>query len=704
MTKLFTFWDKFLVQDARTLEIMKDFPLEKFRSNPVAYLPMEGGTGGGIAAAIYSDGSVASVKPTVFEVVDVDPENEEQEQFLAAGAATFEGELAVCVWDSTAQKYAVNFYKTKKYTFEKVGSAPLTPPNPEEILCGFAHAGGSLVCVWLSGNLQVYGPRVNKLMLLQDYRLAGFDFKAMGNRSRTEDLRTLPLGISVCTRLGEKDLVLVAGPAQAKNGLKFVTIETRTGIMQAGGVLFEKEPIDAPVKILMVDFLFGRIRTVLGGKDLGESIVQVRANSFASRLGSLSMHPDRKRRKLNVSSEQSTYSPLRSYMDQSKGTNFNCRDKPPLSSFCLPAWTQKLNNSKELTEYIEKRMGGSETRKGSAKTGEQRICAQLDPESLESDVSDLMDTLTLSKPTVKSVEQSLKLLAMCKYTQIVLIVDLVGMTAGAILKLENKWENLRKLLEISPLRSLRHCPTLLSEVVNASQFRLLDKIIVSLDTISGEELKTILQAIFGSTASTLGRIDHYDLESSSVLADLKGAELSSGGDLQKCIPYLQRRVACVDGFSPSELLLHSVLQGHADSLALSEAFKDLTPNEACQLFEYLGKWVKKQLLLVPEVDHVGQPDTWSIPDRDNVVAWMSVLITCQMAAISRNQNLHKVGDCLLLDATTLSLSENSQVQIMLFDYWPLLRLFMTTCSLVWTRWLICCLTHPQSGRKLSMLT
>lgn len=644
-----TFWNQFLVQDKRTLHLMPDFPLHKFRTTPVAYWPMGGATMGGLVAAVYENGSVAGMRPTLHDVVEVDEEEQEerQERFLAAGVAGFGGELAVAVWDSTAQSYKADMYRVEKYCFKRVGSAVLQQPRPGEVLCGFAHTGGGLVCVWVDGSLQIYRPGDKGLGLMQSYKLTGFDFEGMRRKSGTEDLRGLPIGVSVCGMLGERDLVLVAGPNAGKHGLKYVMVDARTGMIQARGLLLENVCVEAPVKLLIIDAVEGRIRVAIGGEDLGEHLIHVRPNTLAGRLGSQASQPFPKKRKLNGDLTGMSLPVAIPDMGAAHQPQPQSQLQGQLRSvaFTLPPWAQVLEKG-EYSSLVPARKKLCLERLPIAQGAKNGIVTD---DHIPETVASLMSKLSSTEPDEKSIAQSLETLIECKQRNIVLTVDLPGMTAGAIVQLGCGWEKLETLIEACPLRSLSHCPNLPAKLVNASQFDLLDRIIGSIEHMSGEELTDVLHAIFSLEVTNnqfISQSDHYDRIATSAMASVSSAESCTLEELHTVLPRIQREVARVDRFSPMETLLHSVLRGPVDLASLHEAVRNLSPSESRRLMAYLSKWIEKHQRLLPLLDWDKKTESWCAPDRDTVVDWMAVLISCQITALSGSVQYKQVCDVL----------------------------------------------------------
>eukprot|EP00803_Ostreobium_quekettii_P003013 evm.model.scf_1070.4 EVM.evm.TU.scf_1070.4 scf_1070:20330-23430(-) len=643
---------------------------------PVALVPLcKSGSGTdtmqGLLVVVFESGRCAWLHPRLAKMQVVGKKTEEEERRLVAQISTHGQEMAIAIWESTRQRYAVKFAAVKQDSISEMGNLELRPPSSSAVLCGMSHLGSRLFVVWSDSSAQTYGPSKHSvgLELLQTHQLMGFDFTRMKRGSRTEDLRTLPLGVSVCMAIGERDLLVVAGPQVNSPGLRYIVFDSKFATVQSTGTVCEDKGMESgPIRLANLQGLQGRVLVTGSGK-VAAATFPIKPTTLASLVGSQSLQHGKRKRQASGEDEIDSQA-----LAKLPALGSNGSPLPPHTLLTLPKWaiplTRPVENGytaveapvavpipqdSDLLRVTEadggKTNGFRKHTRVSELAGPPAVA--LNPmlgaghHKLHERTVGLLEHLLdgSAKPDSEVVPSVIQLLQECRTNSVVLTVDLVGLTAAYCAKLQD-WTGLRELLASCPLRSLSECCSLPTTTAAAHQYGLLKLLLGHVDHFPNGEMAPLLTHLLSSASddkAVESQFYNYERIRLSAEAAVHCAEEATGDGFPATLQDAQTRVLGVEGFSPLEVTLHPLLCVPLDTTELADALSELSNAHAGMMLNYLERWLHKLVgLRRSDASLARQSKESGFPNLWQVAEWASCLLSVQLPQMSQHTNQLKV--------------------------------------------------------------
>eukprot|EP00210_Caulerpa_lentillifera_P002229 g2142.t1 len=643
---------QFQLWDEDTYESMQNFPLHYFDTSPVIYLPISSSTSEQFLVAIQADGVIFSVSPNLHKIQSRKELNDADEHCIVALSTVHKAELCVVVWDSTAQFYFAHFLKAEHYEFRVLGKAKLSAPDPALFLCGAAHLGSLLFIVWSDGTVQYYKSSNGEgMILVEAFKLTGLDFGAMGRTVKTEDLRSLSYGVSVCSTLNSDGIVCILGPEFETTKIKYILLDTRSSLIQESRVLDHSITVKAPLKMSPVVSKKGSFCLYLGETDFGEKTVKISPSTLATRVGI--HHPSRKR-KLNEEENNISL------------TKANQRESVILSQ---PTWIEYVSSSQS---------GSSNPLKISKKANlvqKGKECGSLMDQDLHVKVAGLMERLKSSihasyhDPGL--FEDALDVLQLQKSNGAILLVDFAGHVAEYIASVTKNWTHLHQMLELINLSTLESCPSLPGALLDAFEYGFFTQVMSNQQEMGTELLTSLLHRLFGKVTNPVEVIEQARMLSrmkTKLESEIAILEQTIGNKTDGVqIGALKWKILAFDGFNCSEILLHSLISQPLSQSSFQLIMRALDRQEIKQLMVYLSKWFKILLkeYSVPE-KVTGMEVVCRIPVFQRVLDWLSTVLSFHMNVILAEEDLHSILteiDELLKDFKTKTDEKGTNIEL-----------------------------------------
>lgn len=618
---------KFVVWDTEAFEAMKPFPLQQFDTPPVAFLRIGDANDDHFFVALEANGKASSLSPSVFQIhcvlnlVDDDI----QEETILAGIAFHHKELCLVLWDATIGSYTAHFLKTCRTALTHIGKALLNAPDPSLVLCGLSHLGNALFVVWSDGSMQHYKPIEGGLNLVRTYHLSGIDFLLMKSKEKTEDLRKLPYGVSVCLKLDTFGYICVVGPQTETANLKYVVLDVESGRLRDSGIV-EGKKVEGPIKIAKIPSKQSAFQLFVEREDRGTIQIEMERLTLATRIGSKALNRKRK---------------LEETMVKENDAENEIEDV----LLVKPYWNKILSSGKakslkgedsaKLIKKIRKRKRKTNGKVQPFDGLGQRIS------KLKSNISEAKENNAMDRTLISDAFETLKEL---KQSGNNVLLDLSGIVADYVGCHCQEWNVFRDILLMNPPRSLLFCPELPEALWNSCQYDIFSQMLSKLKEIQTDELLRLLEMTLSEKdperlihqANALDRI-HFNLETSLSCAQREESSM----DILKSMRW---KVYAVSGFDFNEILLHGIVAIPMISNLGSVLYR-LNSKHIKKLLTYLEKWfciVESEFCSNEEIQFQDLECIYRLPLLNQTTEWITTLLSVHSNVLLRDASMHEV--------------------------------------------------------------
>ena len=625
---------RFHVWDAATVEDMVSFPLHRFDTPPIAFVPIHSSSGERFVVSVEADGNISCVSPrihTIHSSVHLVDEDDSKEAILSA-LAVHQAELCLVLWCAASYQYTAHFLRAQHAKMIPIGAAPLASPDPSSCLCGVAHLGAAVCAVWSEGDVHYYTPPKKAqagLVLSRTYKLNGFDFLAMKRRAGTEDLRKLAGGLSVCSHLNVPGVICIMGPQSETLKLKYVVLDVAAGVVRESGILDPLCIVDAPLK-MVPDFSTSGMFCLFVGEEQkgGVHRMKLTPTTLATRIGIKS-----RKRKMSETTE----------MHDGDAAENTAEVDAILQH---PEWSQHLNAPKarkksRLTRRTLKKI----CRIGQEMNGKISPDVESFDKRMMKCVKNLHEALEVQQYRIDLADEVMHLLKEWKDSQTVLLLDIPGITSEWISTCSHNWTFLRDLFSIAPPRSLNSCPHLPTRLLEAHQFDLFAMLLANVEEIHSDQMSHLLPEVLHHSIKPQGltaqanALDRIHASLRRTLEDVETMEDVPKDEYER----LKWHIAAVQRFSMMEILLHSVVACPMDRSELQSPLEMLDRPQLRCIMLYLQKWFRilyAEMVAPSAIESV--EGIRRLPSMQNIIDWLSTILTFHTATILSDTSLHQV--------------------------------------------------------------
>ncbi|KAF8072992.1 hypothetical protein HT031_000652 [Scenedesmus sp. PABB004] len=163
------------------------------------------------------------------------------------------------------------------------------------------------------------------------------------------------------------------------------------------------------------------------------------------------------------------------------------------------------------------------------------------------------------------------------------------------------WPVLEQLHALQPLQSLAACPGLLPALARGQQFALLRQVLRSAHDVPAEPLVAAMAHLLVQPAGEAGararEARAIRAAAEAAVAEAAAAQASGHPAARARLALARAAAAAVDGFTPSEVLLHALLAAPVDGVEACAALRALPSAGVLRLLRLLDKWAAKYAAL-----------------------------------------------------------------------------------------------------------
>lgn len=202
---------------------------------------------------------------------------------------------------------------------------------------------------------------------------------------------------------------------------------------------------------------------------------------------------------------------------------------------------------------------------------------------------------------------------------------------------------MKSLLEHQPPRSLITCPNLAPLLASSHKYSLLDMLLTASNgDILSEDLGAVLSSLLSKPRkdAAQAQAEQYKAAKQGAEAAVKAAEdagKKQKNNAEELMTNAACTAACVSGFTPCQLALHSLLRVNIDCGVLLGALYRISASQAVGLLKYLRIWLShhdgmlRSVFLLDTTSTIG---TYSkVPYLSTVVEWINLTIDANMTRL-----------------------------------------------------------------------